>query len=162
MDPSFSVPPYSFMTKLPLAEKWNRLQPIVTRLYVDENRKLEEVIEMVRKHHGFDARWAHKASISHHVPNQTFSKHQYKYHIRRRKLKKSIPTKVKTKMFRIIEDRAAIGKSTNIEWKGRPVDKKKLTRLARDQAHKALIGGGRASHRAEMLTRPTFKMATTM
>jgi hypothetical protein len=41
---------------------WNHHRPIIERLYVKEQRKLEKddgVIEYMKKHHGFTARYTH-------------------------------------------------------------------------------------------------------
>jgi len=56
MDQNSFARPYSFMPNFSLPEKWKPLKAIVSRLYVDENRKLEEVMDVVRKQYGFDAR----------------------------------------------------------------------------------------------------------
>ena len=67
------------------------------------------------------------------------SKHQFKYHIRQWKLKKSISKKAKGKMYQIIEHRAALGKSTLIEYKGKTVDGRKLVRHAKDHSDRSLV-----------------------
>jgi hypothetical protein len=56
MDREHVVHPYSFMPDLPWAEKWQRLKPIISSLYIDQGRKLDDVIEILRIQYGFDAR----------------------------------------------------------------------------------------------------------
>ncbi|KAL9105464.1 MAG: hypothetical protein Q9227_009373 [Pyrenula ochraceoflavens] len=36
---------------LPLAEKWEYLRPEITRLYIDDRKKLPEVMNEIRQHH---------------------------------------------------------------------------------------------------------------
>jgi hypothetical protein len=56
MDLTVFAAPYSFMPHLPLPERWEQLKPVISRLYVDENRKLPDIIEIVRARYGFDAK----------------------------------------------------------------------------------------------------------
>ncbi|OAL35869.1 hypothetical protein AYO20_04775 [Fonsecaea nubica] len=124
MDQNFSLQFSDYRSDLPLAEKWNRLKPAIARLYVEENRKAEEVQEIIRRQCGFD-----------------LGIHQLKYQIRKWKLKKNIPTPTKTKMFEMKESRASRGKETVFEYHGKAVDNKKLARLAKNMVHKT--PGGR-------------------
>jgi hypothetical protein len=57
MAESYVVRPYSFMPALPLAEKWERLKPVIEKLYVDEGHKQDKVIDILREQYGFDARY---------------------------------------------------------------------------------------------------------
>lgn len=86
--------------------------------------------------------------------------HQYKYHIRLWGLKKNIPTSTKTKMFRIIEERTAMGKPTILEYKGREVNKKRLARLAKTQVNTSLGRTAQASLYAR--EGPVLKIANGM
>lgn len=40
---------------VPFQERWERLKPIITQLYVNENKKLAEVVAKMKEEHGFDA-----------------------------------------------------------------------------------------------------------
>jgi Clr5 domain len=41
---------------VPFSERWELLKPDLARLYLDENRKLSEIIEIMKSQFGFDAR----------------------------------------------------------------------------------------------------------
>jgi hypothetical protein len=47
--------PYNFVPYLSFTERWENLRPIITRLYVDKNRKLSEVMEIMKSQYAFDA-----------------------------------------------------------------------------------------------------------
>jgi hypothetical protein len=38
------------------AEEWEKQKPHISALYVDQDRPLEEVIEMMKANHGFDSK----------------------------------------------------------------------------------------------------------
>ncbi|KIV95766.1 hypothetical protein PV10_03381 [Exophiala mesophila] len=114
MDHNFFAPPYNYRADLPLAERWKHLKLIVTQLYVEENRKAEEIRKIIHRQCGFDV-----------------GIHQLKYRIRQWKLKKNISTSAKTKMLEIRESRASRGKETVFTYQGKPVDNKKLDRQAK-------------------------------
>ena len=48
------VKAYTRTRSLPPA-LWIRLRPIITKLYVDEERKLDDVRKIMKDHYGFDA-----------------------------------------------------------------------------------------------------------
>jgi hypothetical protein len=94
-----------------------------------------------------------------------FSKHQIKYNIRKWKLKKSIPAQKKTKMYRMVESRAAMGKSTLLEYRGKSVGRKKLIRHEKDLAKKRLVRRNMIDPAANTVAKqnlPAIHMATTM
>ncbi|KAI9807444.1 MAG: hypothetical protein M1833_000189 [Piccolia ochrophora] len=123
MDVNVPAAPFTFMPRLSLAERWEELKPTISRLYVDENRKLSEVIDIINSQYGFDA-----------------AENQYKYQINRKwKLKKSIPTEKKAQMLQIVDKRAASGKATTLSYKGKEVDRSKLRRLAKNQTRTSLV-----------------------
>ena len=47
-------PPFS-LVGVPFDQQWELLKPTIERLYVRENRKLSEVISIIRDQYGFDA-----------------------------------------------------------------------------------------------------------
>lgn len=40
---------------VPFQERWELLRPIITQLYVDEEKTLSEVVAIMKAEHGFDA-----------------------------------------------------------------------------------------------------------
>jgi hypothetical protein len=68
-------------------------------------------------------------------------------------------------MYRMIEDRAAMGKSTLLKYKGKSVGSKKLVRYAKDQSNKSLVRRNMVDTGANSFTKqdqPAIRMATTM
>lgn len=43
------------LLSLPQAEKWERLKPEIIELYIDERKRLSEVIDEIRRRYGFTA-----------------------------------------------------------------------------------------------------------
>jgi hypothetical protein len=41
--------------KIPFQQRWEYLRPIITQLYVDEDKDLEDVVKTMKDEHGFDA-----------------------------------------------------------------------------------------------------------
>ncbi len=49
---------------LPFDQKWDVLKPVIKQLYLDQDRKLTDVMEMVKAEHGFVATWVqHSCSV---------------------------------------------------------------------------------------------------
>ena len=40
---------------VPLDQKWNLLKPTIERLYINENLKLSNIIEIIKDQYGFNA-----------------------------------------------------------------------------------------------------------
>ena len=40
---------------IPYHEKWEVLKPVIKRLYIEENRKLNDIISSIRNQYGFHA-----------------------------------------------------------------------------------------------------------
>ena len=51
----FHVQPGSTAPHVAFNQRWGLLRPVIERLYLDENRRLSEVIEIMKTEHGFDA-----------------------------------------------------------------------------------------------------------
>ncbi|OCL14233.1 hypothetical protein AOQ84DRAFT_384874 [Glonium stellatum] len=115
----------------PPADPWEVWKPTIERLWMVESRKLPDIVSLMKKDHGFDA-----------------VDHQYKYHFKKWKWKKSVPLKAKSAIATQLQTRAAAGKtSTAITFQGRPVDSKKIRRYLKENARKDVVssGGLRAS-----------------
>ena len=41
--------------QMPFAKKWEVLKPVIRQLYVDENQKLSDLIDFMRREYGFVA-----------------------------------------------------------------------------------------------------------
>jgi Clr5-like protein len=41
--------------EIPFQQRWEYLRPIITQLYVDEDKDLEDVVKIMKDEHGFDA-----------------------------------------------------------------------------------------------------------
>ncbi|MCJ1428601.1 hypothetical protein MMC29_006511 [Sticta canariensis] len=116
---------------IPFKEKWDRLKPVIEQLYVDENQAVGEIVTIMKRDYGFAA-----------------EKHDYKYHFKKWKLKKNIPTSKKEAMLRIRQQRTDAGKPTAFHYKGMKVDDNKLRRhvkesVRRDVARRSVaVDGG--------------------
>ena len=50
-----ALPDPATLHSAPFTKRWELLRPVIERLYLDENRPLSEVIEVMKTEHGFDA-----------------------------------------------------------------------------------------------------------
>jgi len=50
-----ALPDPASLHGVPLNKQWELLRPVIERLYLDENRPLSEVIEVLKTECGFDA-----------------------------------------------------------------------------------------------------------
>jgi hypothetical protein len=66
---------------------------------------------------------------------------QYKYQLKKWKLKKYIPSAKKSAMCDIYQSRAAQGRSTIVKYKGKDVDVRKLRRQAKTAMRRELVSG---------------------
>ncbi|KAI9660396.1 MAG: hypothetical protein M1821_009746 [Bathelium mastoideum] len=129
-DADLSIEP-SDLAGLPFEKKWEKLKPDFERLYLDEQRKLQDVMDIVKTRLGFDA-------------NET----QYKYRfLKKWGWKKNVPEAKKKQIVERSQSRASIGKSTTATYKGKPVDPKKLRRQIKGsyRASGSLVFGARSS-----------------
>lgn len=55
MDQYVPQGPPNRLPDVPFYEKWELLKPTIERLYIDESRKLSDVISAVKAQYGFDA-----------------------------------------------------------------------------------------------------------
>jgi hypothetical protein len=56
MDSSPASAPPQLPSDAPFTEKWELLKPYLERLYLDEKRKLPEVVQIIKTQYGFDAK----------------------------------------------------------------------------------------------------------
>ncbi|OCK75361.1 hypothetical protein K432DRAFT_429471 [Lepidopterella palustris CBS 459.81] len=104
-------------------DRWEILKPVIERLYMAENTKLRDLVNVMKRDHGLDA-----------------FDHQYKYHFKKWNWKRNLSTKKKSVISAALQTRAAAGKaSAVITHKGQPVDPKKIRRHIKDTARQELI-----------------------
>ncbi|MCJ1396055.1 hypothetical protein MMC18_008942 [Xylographa bjoerkii] len=130
------------LANTPFDKKWAILEPVIKQLYVDEDRKLSEVIEIMRTRYGFQAelKW---------------------------KFRKNISTPKKEALIKIRQTRAAVGRGTTFrsQQQNRNVDEKKLRRhlkesIRRDVALK--YNRQRGMEEMSMLSRSSFILANSI
>lgn len=46
----------SYVSCRSISEKWKVLKPVISDLYVDQERTLKDTMEQIRRRYGFDAR----------------------------------------------------------------------------------------------------------
>ncbi|KAF1955045.1 hypothetical protein CC80DRAFT_475126 [Byssothecium circinans] len=93
-------------------DRWETLKPVIEQLYLYEKRKVSDVVVLMRNDHGFDA-----------------GENQYKYHFKKWKWKRNIPSQKKASIATQLESRAQAGKMTGaITFQGRPVEMHKIRR----------------------------------
>ncbi|KAI9690498.1 MAG: hypothetical protein M1822_009461 [Bathelium mastoideum] len=129
-DADLSIEP-SDLAGLPFVKKWDKLKPDFERLYLDEQRKLQDVMDVVKTRLGFDA-----------------NESQYKYRFFKKwGWKRNVPKTKKKQIVELGQSRALIGKSTTATYKGKPVDPKKLRRQMKDsyRASGSLVFGAQSS-----------------
>ncbi|KAH0553065.1 hypothetical protein GP486_006742 [Trichoglossum hirsutum] len=117
----------SSLLNVPFPERWERLRPLITQLYIDDNRKLLDIVQTLKDEYGFDA-----------------TEVQYKYQITKKwKLRKSLTASKKSAICATLRGRAS--RPTAVEHKGRNVDAKLRRHLKaakrQDIALRGLVGG---------------------
>ncbi|KAF7510663.1 hypothetical protein GJ744_006275 [Endocarpon pusillum] len=117
---------------LSFERKWEFLKPHIERLYVHDKYKLAKVIEILQAHFGFDATEA-----------------QYKYQIKKWRLRKNIHASKKAAMNQKYHHLSTTGTTAVIKYKGREVDPRILRRQAKMDTRRALLGGGAQATRSE-------------
>jgi hypothetical protein len=45
----------SSLLDVPFPERWEHLKPLITQLYIDDNRKLPDIVQTLKDEYGFDA-----------------------------------------------------------------------------------------------------------
>ncbi|MCJ1378525.1 hypothetical protein MMC17_001624 [Xylographa soralifera] len=139
------------LANTPFDKKWAILEPVIKRLYIDEDRKLPEVIEIMRTRYDFHAENA-----------------QYKYHINKKwKFRKNISTPKKEALIKIRQTRAALGKGTAFrsQQQDRNIDEKKLRRHLKDSIRRGealKYNRQRGVEELSMLTGSSFLLANSI
>ncbi|MCJ1437103.1 hypothetical protein MMC27_006488 [Xylographa pallens] len=139
------------LANTPFDKKWVILEPIIKRLYVDEDRELPEVIEIMRTRYGFQAENA-----------------QYKYHVNKKwKFRKNISTPKKEALVKIRQTRAALGKATTFrsQQQDRNIDEKKLRRHLKDSMRRGdalKYNRQRGAEELSMLSGSSFLLANSI
>ncbi|KAH8893868.1 hypothetical protein GQ53DRAFT_644865, partial [Thozetella sp. PMI_491] len=93
-------------------QDWERLQPVIRRLYWFEGRELSEVMQTMEKDYGFVA-----------------SEKQYKTYFKRWRLKKNVTADEMKAIARVRSRRLANGKQTDFWVRGKPVPDLKIDRF---------------------------------
>ncbi|MCJ1264032.1 hypothetical protein MMC22_003903 [Lobaria immixta] len=124
-----TIPP-----NVPFNKKWDLLKPVIEQLYVDENQALPDVVAIMKRDYGFAA-----------------EKHDYKYHFKKWKLKKNIPTPKKEAMLNIRRQRTEAGKPTTFLYNGTKVEDKKLRRQVKESARREVARRPVVADRGEQL-----------
>ncbi|KAG8532977.1 uncharacterized protein KY384_001759 [Bacidia gigantensis] len=109
------------LLNVPFGQRWELLRPVIERLYVEEGRKLPEILTRVKDQYGFSA-----------------AQSQYKYQIKKWKLKKNTPAMKKEAMFRVVKARAKEGKSSVLTRGGENIDTKNFVRYFKSQTRNEL------------------------
>ncbi|MCJ1469539.1 hypothetical protein MMC07_008172 [Pseudocyphellaria aurata] len=119
----------------PFNKKWDLLKPVIEQLYIDDNQSVSEVSAILKRDYGFAA-----------------EVHDFKYHLKKWKLKKNISTSKKGAMLNIRRQRTETGKKTAFIYKGAKVDDKKLRRQVKANVRREVArrpvgtdGGGNLS-----------------
>ncbi|KAI0517505.1 hypothetical protein F5B22DRAFT_108079 [Xylaria bambusicola] len=103
---------------VPFSKKWGCHKDTILRLYIDEDRRLEDVVDIMKRIYRFDA-----------------NARQYKYHLKKWNISKSISSYVKDQAIRTLGKRLHDGTSVgSIRYKGVEINKQKLRRFIKDDA----------------------------
>ncbi|MCJ1381270.1 hypothetical protein MMC17_004379 [Xylographa soralifera] len=94
--------------------KWDLLKPFLARLYLKEQTKLANLMQIMHDDFGFNA-----------------LEHEYKYRFGKWKWKRSIPSVKKNAMLDILQTRANTGKTTELQHLGKALDHSDLNKLRR-------------------------------
>ncbi|KAI0964809.1 hypothetical protein F4678DRAFT_454824 [Xylaria arbuscula] len=104
--------------EVPFSKRWDCHKDTIYRLYIDEDRSMEDVADIMKCRYRFDA-----------------NVRQYKYHLKKWKISKSVSSDVKNQAIQILGKRIRDGKAAGgIRYRGVEIDKKKLRRYIEDDA----------------------------
>ncbi|MCJ1441074.1 MAG: hypothetical protein MMC23_001560 [Stictis urceolatum] len=103
-------------------KKWGVLEPVLRRLYLDEERKLQDIIQTLKEVYGFYA-----------------SETSYKHQFGKWKWKRNIPKRKKMAMSKALETRANAGKESASRFRGKAVDEKKIRRHMKSEMRKDVM-----------------------
>jgi hypothetical protein len=113
------------------ARDWDDQKENITRLYVEENRTLKDVMYLIEGHYGLRATYvtSHLSSLLPAVARREclteltpFSERMYKRRIEKWRLDKNNKLRDMTAIVRIQRQRESDGKETRFRVRGRPVD----------------------------------------
>ncbi|KAH8656006.1 hypothetical protein BGZ60DRAFT_567862 [Tricladium varicosporioides] len=108
--------------KAPYAERWGLLKKVMARLYIDEGRKLKEIVEIMKTEYRFYA-----------------SEGQYKRQFGLWNIKRALTSKKKARISKVLETRAQQGKSSVVLHNGREVDNEKIRRHLKEEARRDIF-----------------------
>jgi hypothetical protein len=123
---------------------WDKHRLTIERLYVKEQRKLETkdgVIEYMKIHHGFTARYRYYSVISR-TALTTYSKSQYESHFKKWRLRKNLTRAEWRQIIRYIRLKSFSGEQLEGLFKGTVISSERILReIARYGTTKEGIDG---------------------
>lgn len=109
---------------------WKRHRRTIERLYVQEQRKLKKedgVIEYMKKHHGFIARYVHRC-VTNVQALIVGSKSQYELHFKKWRLRKNLTKAEWRKIIRFMKERAVRSEHIEVRFNRTVLSKERLDR----------------------------------
>jgi hypothetical protein len=133
----------------PYAERWGLLKDVMARLYVDEKKKLKDIVEIMKAEYRFYASSVliYLSNCIHRfrrmlTPLRLCSEKQYKRQFGLWNMRRALPTKKKAKITRALETRIQKGKSSVVLHNGK-VEVQKIRRYMKEQARRDIYPYGR-------------------
>jgi hypothetical protein len=108
---------------------WNHHRPTIERLYVREQRRLEKedgVIEHMKKHHGFSARYVCPITAVHGL--MICSKSQYELHFKKWRLRKNLTKAEWRKIIKYLHEKAHHVEQVEALFNGSVLPKERIIR----------------------------------
>jgi hypothetical protein len=122
---------------------WNLHRPTIERLYVKEQRKLERddgVIEYMKKHHSFTARYVYPITSVHAL--MVCSKSQYELHFKKWRLRKNLTKAEWRKIIKYLHEKAHQIEQIEAVFNGSVLPKERIIReIMRYGSSKDNLGG---------------------
>ena len=72
MDPNSAFELRAALSKVPFRSRWELLKPTIKRLYIDEGRRLIDVIDIIKRDYAFDALYVSTCLIYLHATRGAF------------------------------------------------------------------------------------------
>jgi len=116
----------------PFDKRWEELKPVLEQLY--HRLKLPAIMEIMEHSYRHRAKYAQLTILCQSANMRNYSEAAYKYRFKRWGRRKNIPSLKKEEILEIAQSRALEGKSTKATYLGRPVDKRRLQRQARQDS----------------------------
>lgn len=116
---------------VPFNQRWNPLETVIKEYYVDQGHTLTDLAKYMKDLYRFDASYV--PTFSTHLDSTDllplFSERQYKYHLKKWDVGKTVPTSVKEEACTALGKRTRGATSTStVEYNGERIGKAKLRR----------------------------------